>query len=56
MPGVVANGPQIDLYVNYTKIDSVSDTTCSQGAIGVAVYDNTNPTSATFTNAKVWTF
>jgi serine/threonine protein kinase len=54
--GVVANGSQIDLYVNHQKIDSVSDTTYSQGEVGVAVYENTNPTEAIFTNAKVWTF
>ncbi len=54
--GVVANGSQIDLYMNRQKIDSVTDTTLSQGVVGVAVYDSTNPTSATFTNAKVWTF
>jgi eukaryotic-like serine/threonine-protein kinase len=54
--GVVANGSQIDLYVNHQKIDSVTDTTYSQGEVGVAAYDSTNPTEAIFTNAKVWTF
>ena len=54
--GVVANGSQFDLYVNHQKIDSVADASYSQGEVGVGVSDDTNPTEATFTNAKVWTF
>ncbi len=53
---VVTNGNQIMLYVNHQSMGSVSDSTYSQGEIGVAVYDNTNPTEAVFTSAKVWTF
>lgn len=53
---VVANGPQIDLYVNKQHIDSVTDSTFSQGQVGVAVSDNNNPTEAVFSNAKVWAF
>jgi len=41
--------------VNHQSVGSVSDSTYSQGEIGVAVYDNTNLTEAVFTNAKVWT-
>jgi serine/threonine protein kinase len=54
--GVVANGPQISLYVNHYLIDTVADNTYSQGEIGVAVSDSTKLTEAVFTNAKVWTF
>ncbi len=51
--GVVANGPQISLYVNHYLIDTVTDKAYSQGEIGVAVSESTE---AVFTNAKVWTF
>ena len=54
--GVVANGSQINLYVNHQQVDSVTDSTLSQGEVGVAVSDNTNTTEATFANARVWTF
>jgi hypothetical protein len=53
---VVVNGSQIVLYMNYLPINNIIDTTYSQGEVGVAVSDSTNPTSAIFTNAKVWTF
>jgi eukaryotic-like serine/threonine-protein kinase len=53
---VVANGSNIDLYVNNSHIDSVSDGTYSQGEIGVAAVSSGNPTEAVFSNAKVWTF
>ena len=52
---VVANGGTIDLYVNDQHIDSISDSTYSQGEIGVAAFDYTNPTEVVFSNAKVWT-
>jgi hypothetical protein len=55
---VVANGSNIDLYMNDKKIDNVSDGTYSQGEIGVAAvsFGNPTPTVAVFSNAKVWTF
>ena len=52
---VVANGSTIDLYVNNKKIDSVSDSSYSQGQIGVFAADNNGPTEVVFSNAKVWT-
>jgi hypothetical protein len=55
--GVVAINSQITLYVNHQSVTTpLTDTTYSQGEVGVAVLDNTNPTEAVFTNAKVWTF
>jgi serine/threonine protein kinase len=51
---VVANGSTLDLYVNNEKIDSVSDSTYSQGEIGVVAF-NKSPTEVVFSNAKVWT-
>ena len=52
---VVANGSNIDLYVNKQQIYFVIDSTYSQGEIGVAASSNGNPTEVVFTNAKVWT-
>jgi hypothetical protein len=53
---VVASGSTIDLYVNSQKIDSVIDSSYSQGQIGVAASDVNSPTEVVFSNAKVWTF
>jgi len=53
---VVANGSQIYLHVNLQLIDSVTDSTDSQGEVGVAAFDSTNQTEAVFSNARVWTF
>jgi hypothetical protein len=52
---VVANGNQIDLYVNMQHIDSITDSTYSSGQIGVVAEDITNPTDVAFSNAQVWT-
>jgi hypothetical protein len=54
---VVANGSALNLYVNTSQIDSVIDTTYSQGQIGVlAANDVSNPTEVAFTKARVWSF
>ncbi len=52
---VVASGSTIDLYVNNQKIDSYSDSSYSQGQIGVAATDLKSPTEVVFSSAKVWT-
>jgi eukaryotic-like serine/threonine-protein kinase len=52
---VVASGSTIDLYVNNQKIDSVSDSSYSQGAAGVFATVVNGPTEVMFNNAKVWT-
>ena len=53
---VVAKGSIIDLYVNQKKITSVSESTYSQGQIGVAAKDeNGSTTQVVFSDAKVWT-
>lgn len=52
---VVANGSNIYLYVNDQHIDSISDSTFSQGEIGVAAFSTGNQTEVVFSNAKVWT-
>jgi eukaryotic-like serine/threonine-protein kinase len=53
---VVAKGNTIDLYVNNQRINSVSDSSSSQGQIGVAVSDvNGPPSEVVFRDAKVWT-
>jgi eukaryotic-like serine/threonine-protein kinase len=54
---VVANGSNIDVYVNTKKIDSVNDSTYTQGQIGVFESDlnGHGTTEVVFSNAKVWT-
>ncbi len=54
---VVANRSTLDLYVNHTKIDSVSDSTDSgTGFIGLAADAASYLTEVAYSNAKVWTF
>ncbi|MBV9228146.1 MAG: hypothetical protein JOZ18_02445 [Chloroflexi bacterium] len=54
---VVANGDTLDLYVNYTKVDSVKDTTYTDaGNVALYVEASSNPAEVAFSNAKVWTW
>ena len=55
LAAVVASGSTIDLYVNDQKIDSVSDSSYSQGGIGVFASGVNGPTEVAFNDAKVWT-
>ncbi len=52
---VAANGSTLDLYVNQQKIDSVNDSTYSQGQVGVIAEAYSNQTEVVFSNARVWT-
>jgi serine/threonine protein kinase len=52
---VVANGSNFDLYVNGQKIDSASDSTYSQGFIGLIANALNNATTVTYQDARVWT-
>jgi eukaryotic-like serine/threonine-protein kinase len=52
---VVASGSTIDLYVNNQKIYSSSDSSHSQGGIGVFASGTNGPSEVMFNNAKVWT-
>ncbi len=54
---VVAIDNNFDLYVNNTRIASVTDnnSTYSHGQIGVIADAVNNPTEVVFSNAKVWT-
>jgi serine/threonine protein kinase len=52
---VVAQGNTFDLYVNDEKVGSTSDSSYSQGEIGVLATNQAgNGTEAVFSNAKVW--
>jgi hypothetical protein len=53
---VVANGSTLDLYVNYQKIDSVTDTSSSNGLVALAVTAKANPTEVMYKDAKLWIF
>lgn len=52
---IVANGSQIDLYINKQKIDSATDTTFTQGRFYLVVDNDGNATEAAFSNARLWT-
>lgn len=52
---VVASGSKFTLYLNHTQLDSVSDSTSSQGDIGLIAYDSTNTTKVEYSDAAVWT-
>ncbi len=53
---VVANGSTIDVYVNNKNIDSVNNSSYTQGQIGVFESDlnGNGTTEVVFSNAKVW--
>jgi len=51
---VVANGNTIGLYVNNQYVDSATDSTYTQGQIGVCAYGNNAASDASVTNARVW--
>ena len=50
---VVQNG-NINLYLNRTLVDSVSDSSYTHGAIGVFTGNDVNSAETVFSNAKVW--
>lgn len=52
---VVANNNMLDLYVNNHMVNSWSDSSHSQGKIGVEARTIANPTEVEFSDAKVWT-
>ncbi len=51
---VVANGNTIGLYVNHQYVDSATDSTYTQGQIGVCAFGNTAAFDASIANARVW--
>jgi tetratricopeptide (TPR) repeat protein len=54
---MVARGGNFAFYLDntYTQLDSVSDSTFSQGYIGLIANDNTNTTRVEYSDAAVWT-
>ena len=52
---VVANGSNIDLYINGQKVSSTSDSAYSQGSIGLVASAYNNATTVTYQNARIWT-
>jgi hypothetical protein len=54
---VSVSGSTIDLYVNHSVIQSVTDKTFLQGEIGLATHEyDSLETDVLYQNAKVWTF
>lgn len=52
---VVAISNTLDLYVNRVKVASVTDSTYSEGAIGLIAISAGAPTEVVYSNALVWT-
>ncbi len=52
--GVVANGPQISVYVDQSQVTQTSDPTYSSGTIGVISDYGSSTTVVAYNNAKVW--
>lgn len=52
---IIANGNNLDLYINMQHITSTTDGTYSQGQIGVIADNTGNATDVVFSNIKVWT-
>lgn len=53
---VVANGPDLDLYVNHEYLARVTDTSCPHGRLSLgASSDDGNPCEASFNNVMLWT-
>lgn len=53
---VVANGSNFELYVNHQHIDHTSDSTFSQGTVGLIAFAADSSTQVTYQDAKIWTF
>lgn len=51
---VVANASSMMLYVNNQSIDSVTNSSFSQGQIALIADDNSNSTEVLYNNVKVW--
>ncbi len=51
---VFAHGNNIDLYVNQQYLTSVTDSTYTQGQIGLAAQSQADPTEVAFSNAQVY--
>lgn len=56
MLAVVANGHDLDLYLNHEYLTRVTDTTCFRGRISVGTRsDDGSPGEASFNNVMLWT-
>jgi|SRR5579859_4272114 len=51
---VVANGPQLTLYVNYQNVGQRSDSTYNGGEVGVVAFPVSQSTGVIYQDAKVW--
>jgi len=51
---VVAQGSELDLYVNQQDVQGITDTAYSDGKIAVAASQNGNPTEVVFSNIMIW--
>jgi len=52
--GIVANGSQITVYIDQNQVAKVTDTTYTNGQIGVISDYGSSATTVAYSNAKVW--
>ena len=52
--GIVANGPQVSVYVDQSQVTQVSDSTFTSGQVGVISDYGNSTTVVVYNNAKVW--
>jgi serine/threonine protein kinase len=52
---IVVNNGAITIYVNQQMVDSVNDNTYTSGLIGLVASASSSQTTATYTNARMWT-
>ncbi len=52
---VVAQGAELNMYVNNQFVLTMNDSNITEGSIGVGALDDSNSTDVAFSNAKVWT-
>ena len=51
---IVAQGRTLLLYIDQKSIGQIPDTTYSNGQIGLAAYERSNPTEVAYMNVRIW--
>lgn len=51
---VIAKGSNFTFYLNNSQLDSVSDSTYTQGYLGLVASPNSNATKVTYNDARIW--
>lgn len=51
---VIAKGSNFAFYLNYSRLDRVSDSTYTQGYVGLIASPNSNATKVIYNDARIW--